>query len=249
MTTDTPEGKVAPTLRKYNVAVALEWLCKAFRFEKRLLRRLTTAIALLIAAATLVMLGQVLGVSDVRDLGLRLDASASAGEEVVAKQPDTFAGEHQANSPEFSAVSDYLAGERSVRKVAAAVVSETERLAHRSDGTLTKVEQELEEARQQLARERTAREEAQRGAKETRERLSLAERAGETLHEQLAAEHNARLTAEVAAEETRQQLAKEHGAKEAAERTPLKLHHARAKHVAARTTMDARSQLLLESPN
>jgi hypothetical protein len=246
-----PQGTLALTLGNYNAAVAMGWLCKAFRFEKRFVRRLMTAIALLIAAATaVVMLGRVLGVSSLRDLGLRLDASASVGEEVVAKQPNTFAGEHQATSLEFSAASDHLAGERGVREVAVAVVSETEHLANGSDGTLIKVEieRELEDTRQQLARERSAREEAQRGAKEARERLVIAERAGETLHEQLAAEHNARLTAEVAAEETRQQLAKDHGDKEAAERVLKKPHHGRAKHAEARTSMDARSQLLLESP-
>jgi hypothetical protein len=239
------------TLRNYNAAVATVWLCKAFRFEKRFVRRLAMAIALLIAVATaVVMIERVLGVNDVRDLGLRLDASASVGEEVVGKQADTFAGGHQAASPEFSAASDHLVGARAVREVAAADVSGTEYLANGSDGTLPKVEieRELEDARQQLARERNAREEAQRGVKEVRERLSLAERAGETLHEQLAAEHNARLTAEIAAKETKQLLAKEHGAKEAAERVPKKPYHARAKHAAARTSMNVRSRLLLESP-
>jgi len=250
MGANKPQGTVALTLRYYNAAVAMEWFCKAFRFEKRLVRRLTVAIALLAAATAVVMLGRVLGVSHVRDIGLRLDASPSVGEEVVGKQSDTFAGEHQSISSEFSAASYHLAGERGVREVAVAVVSETERLANGSD-TLTRVqiERELEDARQQLARERSAREEAQRGATETRERLNLAERARETLHEQLAAEHNARLTAVIAAEETRQQLAKEHGARLAAERVPKKPHRASAKHAVPRISMDARSLLLLPSPN
>jgi hypothetical protein len=252
MSANMPQGTVSSTVRSYNVAVAMEWLCKAFRFEKRLVRRLTTTIALLIAAATAVMmLGGLLGVSSLRDLGLRLDASASVGEEVAGKQPDTFAGEHQATSHGFIGASDHLAGERRVREVAIAAVGDTEHLVNGSDGTLTKVEieRELADARQELARERSAREEAQRGAREARERQSLAERAGETLHEQLAAEHDARLTAETVADETRQQLAKEHGAKEAVERVAKKAHHATTKLATARTSMDSRSQLLLVSPN
>jgi len=242
MSANMPQGTVEPTVRYYNVAVE--------RGDKP--RRLMMATASLIAAATaVVMLGRVLRVSDERDLGLRLEVSAIVGEEIVGKQPETFAGERQAHTLDFSAVSDHLAGERDVREVAVAVVSDAEHRAISSDGTLAKLEikRELEDAQQQLSRERSVREEAQRGAKEARERLRLAERADETVQEQLAAEHTARLTAEIAAQETRQQLAKEHGAKEAAERALKKIHHARAKHAAARTSVDARSLLLLASPN
>ena len=251
MSASMPQGTVSATVRNYNAAVAMECLCKAFRFEKRHVRRLTTIALLIAAAIAVMMLGRVLGASSLRDLGLRLDASASAGEEVAGKQPDLFAGEHQATSHDFIGASDHPAGERREREVAVAVVGDTEHLANGSGGTLTRVEieRELEDVRQQLARERSAREEAQRGAKEARERQTLAERAGETLHEQLAAEHNARLTAEIAAEERRQQLANEHGAKEAVERAAKKAHHATTKHATARISMDSRSQLLLASPN
>ena len=59
---------------------------------------MTSAIALVIAAAiAVVVLGRMVGVvSGVRDLGLRLDASASVGEEVVGTTPDTLVGERQA---------------------------------------------------------------------------------------------------------------------------------------------------------
>ena len=250
MSASMPQGTVSATVRNYNAAVAMERLCKAFRFEKRHVRRLTTIALLIAAAIAVMMLGRVLGASSLRDLGLRLDVSASAGEEVAGKQPDIFAGEHQATSHDFIGASDHPAGER-LREVAVAVVGDTEHLANGSGGTLTRVaiERELEDVRQQLARERSAREEAQRGAKEARERQNLAERAGETLHEQLAAEHNARLTAEIAAEERRQQLANEHGAKEAVERAAKKAHHATTKQATVRISMDSRSQLLLASPN
>src|SRR5262249_61101105 len=154
------------------------------------------------AAIAVRMLGRLVGASRLRELGLRLDAPGSAGEEVAGKQPDIFAGEHQATSHDFIGASEHPAGER-LREVAVAVVGDTELLANGSGGTLSRVEieRELEDVRQQLARERSAREEAQRGAKEARERQNLAERAGETLHEQLAAEHNARLTAEIAPEQ------------------------------------------------
>jgi hypothetical protein len=204
-----PQETVSATVRTYNVAVAMRCLYKAFRFEKRFVRRLTTIALLIAAVIAVMMLGQVLGANSLRDLGLRLDASASVDEEVAGKQPGTFTGEHQATSHDFIGASDHLAEERRVREVAVAVVGDTEHLANGSYGTLTRVEieRQLEDVRQQLARERSAREEAQRGAKEARERQSLAERAGETLHEQLAVEHDARLTAEIAAEESRQQLA------------------------------------------
>jgi hypothetical protein len=216
------------------------------------LRRMTIAIALLIASATAVlMLGRVLGISGVRDLGLRLDASATVGEEVVGKQPETFSGERPAASRDFSAAGDHLARQRDVREVVLAVVSDTEHLANGPGGTRTKegIELELEDTIQRLARERSAREEALRGAKEAREHSSLAERANENMQEQLVAEQTARLRAEVAAQQTKQQLAKEHGTKEAAERALKKAQHVRARHVATRTSIDERSLLLLASPN
>ena len=70
-------------------------------------------------------------------------------------------------------------------------------------------ERALEDVRQQLARERSALEDAQRIAQEARERLSLAERASEAVQEQLAAERSAREAAELAAQQVREQLAKE----------------------------------------
>jgi hypothetical protein len=135
----------------------------------------------------------------------------------------------------LSAGGDHLAKERDVREVAVAAVSDAEHLANSSGDTLAIAETEraLEDAQQQLARERSAREEAQRGAQEARERLSLAEHAIESVQEQLAAECNARLTAEIATQEARQKLAREHGAKEAAERA-LKESHSRARHAPAK---------------
>jgi hypothetical protein len=214
--------------------------------------RLTTETASLIAAATaVVLLGGALGASKVRDLTLTLDASASVGEEVTEKQLPTFSGERQAIRRDFSAASDHLDRERSVPEVAVAVVGDAEHLTNDSDGSLAKAEteRELEDAHEQLARERSAREEAQRGTKETREHLSLAERAAETVQKQLAVERSARLMAEIVTQEVRQQLAKEHGAKEAAERALKKAHHhARAKLATARTLVDARWLSLSASP-
>lgn len=225
---------------------------QAFGFEKRSaavspeqverghkLGRLMSATASLVAAATVVvMLGRVLGVGEERDLGLRLEVSTS---EVVEKQPDTL-GERQAHTLDSSA-----ARERDVRESAAAVV--TKHRANGSERTLVKIKRELEDVQQQLSREHGAREEAQRDAKEVRERLSLAERAGETLHEQLTAEHNARLAAEIVAQETRQRLGKERGAEQAAEHALKKIHHTNEKHAAARISVDARSLFLKPSAN
>src|SRR5262245_31028281 len=319
MSAHMPQGTIVPTLRYYNVAITMDWLFKAFWFEKCLvadaatrcdgakaaraelllgiddghsdgrgyasadierhvwnfgtydpckprraaasrglverrdsLRRLTTAIALLVAAATaIVMLGRVPGIS-----GVRADVSASVDEDVVGKQADTFAGKRR----DFSAASDYLAREQGARELAFTIVSDMEHLANGSDGKLTKAEtmREIENARQQLARERSAREEAQRGANEARERLNLAQQAGETVQEQLAAERSARLKADIAAQEASQQLAKEQGAKEAAVRALKKADYARAKRATVRTSVratvhtsvhaHARQLLLLASP-
>ena len=216
------------------------------------LRRLTTATAsLVVAVAAIVMLGRVLRVSDADDLGLRSDASASVAEEVVRTQPDTFAGERKATSRGFSEASDRFDREEGMKEVAVAVVGYAEHLANGSDATLARAatERELEETYQKLARERDTREQAQRGAQEVRERLSLAERANEAVQQQLAAEHNARLKAEIATQQATQQLAKEHGAKEAAQRALKESHKATTKHAAARTSVDVRGLLLSPSPN
>lgn len=191
------------------------------------LQRWALAPASLIAATTaVVMLGWVPGVSD---LGLRSDATASLSEAVVEAEPDLFAGER------VGAASDHLARERGVQEIAVAAVSDVEHLATSSGNTLARAETKraLEDAQQQLAQERNALEEAQRGAQAARVRLSLAERTIEAVQEQLTAERNARLTAEIATQEARQKLAKERGAKEAAERT-LKETNSRARHAAAR---------------
>src|SRR5262249_34498793 len=125
------------------------------------LRRWAMATASLFAAtAAVVMLGPSPGVSDVSDLGLRSDSAASAGKAVVRAQLDLFAGER------VIATGDHLARERGVREVAVAAVSDVEHLAASSGDTLARAETEraLEDAQQQLARERSAREEAQREA-------------------------------------------------------------------------------------
>jgi len=201
--------------------------------------RLTTAAGSLIAASTaIVMVGGMLGVSDVSDLLLRSDASASVGEEVASTQPDPLAREREAAGQGFEP------GEREA--AGSAVKARRTQLAHEGDeqaaagplanrlgDTLAAAEAEraLEDARQQLARERSAREEAQRGAQAARERLSLAERTSEAMQEELAVERNARQTAEVATQEARQQLAKEQ--KEVAERTLKEAHGSAARERAA----------------
>jgi len=210
------------------------------RFAERggKLRRWAMATASLIAAtAAVVVLGRVPDVSDASGLGLRSNATASAGEAAARAlvQPDLFAREREGTSRGFSAVSDHLSRERDAREVAVAPVIDVEHLANSSGDALARAETEraLEDAQQQLARERSAREEVQRGAQEVRERLSLAERTIEAVQEQLAAERNARQTAEIATEEARQKLARERGAKDAAERALMEAH-SRARHAAAR---------------
>ena len=210
------------------------------RFAERggKLRRWAMATASLIAAtAAVVVLGRVPDVSDASGLGLRSNATASAGEAAARAlvQPDLFAREREGTSRGFSAVSDHLSRERDAREVAVAPVIDVEHLANSSGDALARAETEraLEDAQQQLARERSAREEVQRGAQEVRERLSLAERTIEAVQKQLAAERNARQTAEIATEEARQKLARERGAKDAAERALMEAH-SRARHAAAR---------------
>ena len=210
--------------------------------------RLTMAAGSLIAAATaIVMVGRMLGVSDVSDLGLRSDASASVGEGVALTQPDRLAREREAAGRGFSAASAHVVAEPGETQVAASAVKESRaQLAHDQDeqaaaeppanrlgDTLAAAETEraLDDARQQLARERSAREEAQRGAQEARARLRLAERTSEAVREQLTAERNARQTAEIAAQEARQQLAKEQ--KEVAERALKDAHGSAARERAA----------------
>ena len=96
-------------------------------------------------------------------------------------------------------------------------------------------ERALEDVRQQLARERSALETAQRVAREARERLSLAERASDAVQGQLAAERSAREAAELAAQQARQQLAKEQqGAKDAAERAAKEAREEEAKERVAK---------------
>src|SRR5262245_45437955 len=108
MSANMPQGTVVPTLW-WSAAVSREQVVQGDK-----LRRLMMATASLIAAATVVvMLGRVLGVSDERDLGLRLEVStASLGEEAAGKQPATFVGERQAHTLDFSAASDHLARKR-----------------------------------------------------------------------------------------------------------------------------------------
>jgi uncharacterized glyoxalase superfamily protein PhnB len=81
-------------------------------------------------------------------------------------------------------------------------------------------QQDAAQARQELARERTALEAAQRDAAEARERLALADRARTAALEQLAAERSAREAAELAVRQVQEQLTKEQ--KEAAERAAKK---------------------------
>jgi hypothetical protein len=121
-----------------------------------------------------------------------------------------------------------LVGEPDVRETAECLAKESGETLARAE-----IERALEDARQQLALERSAREEAQRVAQEARERLRIAERTSEAVQEQLAAERNARQTAEVATREARQKLAKEHGAKEVAERA-VKETYSPARHDAVR---------------
>jgi len=81
-------------------------------------------------------------------------------------------------------------------------------------------EQDLAQARQEIARGRTALEAAHRDAEEARERLALAERAREAALEQLVTERSAREVAELAVQQVHQQRVKEQ--KEAAERAAKK---------------------------
>jgi uncharacterized glyoxalase superfamily protein PhnB len=223
--------------------------------------RLTMAAGSLIAATTaIVMVGRMLGVSDVSDLGLRSDASASVGEGVALTQPDRLARERDAAGHGFSAASAHVVAEPGETEVAVSAVKVSRaQLAHEDEqaaaeppanrlgDTLAAAETEraLEDARQQLARERSAREEAQRGAQEARERLRLAERTSEAAQEQLAAERNARETAEIAAQEARQQLAEEQ--KEVAERALKEAHGSVARERAAGKRPPPRPRRLLAS--
>jgi len=215
------------------------------------LHRLTLTTGSLIAATiAMVMVGRMLGVSDVSDLGLRSNASASVGEGAALAQPEPLARER-----------DHVVGERGETEVAVSPVKVSqaqpaherdeqeaaEPLARRAGDALAAAEAEraLEDARQQLARERSAREDAQRGVQEARVRLSFAERTSEAVQEQLAVERNARQTAEIAAQEARQQLAK--SAKEAAEHALKQPHGLEAKERAAARRPPPRPRRVLAS--
>jgi uncharacterized glyoxalase superfamily protein PhnB len=217
--------------------------------RRRRLYRMAMAAALMAIAAAIAILGRAQGVIDVSSMGPRPDASVSVGEGVAGEQPGPRVRKLEASDGGSSAASDPRVSARGESRVAVFAVNKSqaelvrepdvretaERLAKEAGETLARAETEraLEDARRQLALERSAREDAQRGAQEVRERLSIAERTSEAVQEQLAAERDARQTAEVATEEARQKLAKERGAKEAAERA-LKETHSRLRHAAAR---------------
>jgi len=146
------------------------------------------------------------------------------------------------NEPGNTATADRLAKERDEREAALFAAREGQvELARKTTATrrldemeaTAEAERALDDARRQLADERSAREQAQRGAREARERLSLVERTGQSMQEQLVAERNARHTAEIAAQEARQQLAKEHDAKVAAQRARKEARLAEARGRAA----------------
>jgi uncharacterized glyoxalase superfamily protein PhnB len=204
--------------------------------------------SLLAGTAGIVVAGWLVSVSDVSDFGMRLYASSSMGEGATAALPDPIVRD---NGP-ITATTDRLASERDEREAALAVARESQvqlarqravrKTPERVSSRLAEKEaaaeaaRALDDARRQLVDERSAREQAQRGAQEARERLNLVERTGQAMQEQLAAERNARQTAEIAAQEARQQLAKEHDAKQAAQRAlkAARLAEARGRAAARR---------------
>ena len=203
-------------------------------------RSLTVAMGSLVAAtAGLVLTGWLVGVRDVSDFGMRLYVSSSIGEGATGAAPHPMVGD---NEPGNTATADRLAKERDEREAALFAAREGQvELARKTTATrrldemeaTAEAERALDDARRQLADERSAREQAQRGAREARERLSLVERTGQSMQEQLVAERNARHTAEIAAQEARQQLAKEHDAKVAAQRARKEARLAEARGRAA----------------
>jgi hypothetical protein len=215
------------------------------RWEKP--RRSTwVAGSLLAASGAIVLVGWWLGTSDVSELGLRLYASGSVGEGGPAAQPPV---RELRNTGRGFPANDRLVEERGAREAALSAEKEIPPPAHQHVGeaaeplaapssdrdAIAQTQRELKDARRQLIRERGAREEAQRVAKEASVRLGLAERASEEAHKQLAAEGNARKAAEIAAQEARLELGKEREAREAAQRTLTEARQMRARqHAAAR---------------
>src|SRR5215470_7238799 len=217
-------------------------------------RSLTVAMGSLVAAtAGLVLTGWLVGVRDVSDFGMRLYVSSSIGEGATGAAPHPMVGD---NEPGNTATADRLAKERDEREAALFAAREGQvELARKTTATrrldemeaTAEAERALDDARRQLADERSAREQAQRGAREARERLSLVERTGQAMQEQLVAERNARQTAEIAAQEARAQLAKEHDAKEAAKRALKEARLAEARGRAAARRLAPRLRRLQSS--
>jgi uncharacterized glyoxalase superfamily protein PhnB len=221
-------------------------------------RALTLAMGSLTAAsASIVLAAWLVGAGDVSDLGMRMYASASLGEGAPVPPADIIVRD---NEQGITAATDRLVKERDEREAALSAARESQARLARERGVakslapvtsrsgekeaLAEAERALDDARRQLVRERSAREEAQRGIQEARERLSLAERTGQSMREQLLAEHNARHTAEGAVQEAKQQLAKEQGAKEAAQHALKELRQveARARAAARRQAPRPRGQ-------
>jgi uncharacterized glyoxalase superfamily protein PhnB len=228
--------------------------------RRRSPRGLTLAMGSFVASiAAIVLAGWLVSASDVSNFGMRLYASSSASEEATAALPDPIVGD---NGP-ISATTDRLVRERDNGEAALSAAREsqvqlarqrgvrktservTSRLAEKE--ATAQAEQALDDARRQLVEERTAREQAQRGAQEAREHLNLVERSGQAMQEQLAAERNARQTAEIAAQEARHQLAKEHDAREAVQRALKETRRAEARGRAAARRLAPRPRGLQSS--
>jgi uncharacterized glyoxalase superfamily protein PhnB len=119
----------------------------------------------------------------------------------------------------------------------------------------TDAERMVKDVREQLARERSAKETAERGARTVREQLSqerhakdAAERAARGVQAQLAQERDAKEAAERVARTAREQLALERTAKEVAERAAKEVQgqfaqERSAREVAERSVREAREQL------
>jgi uncharacterized glyoxalase superfamily protein PhnB len=228
--------------------------------RRRSPRGLTLAMGSLVAGvASIVLAGWLVSVSDVSDFGTRLYASSSTGEGATAAPPDPIVRDNGSISP----TTDRLVRERDEREAALSAARESQVQLARQRGVrkttervtsslaekeaTAEVERALDDARRQLIEERSAREQAQRGAQEAREHLNLVERSGQAMQEQLAAERNARQTAESAAQEARQQLAKEHDAKQAAQRALKETRLAEARGRAAARKLAPRPRGLQSS--
>lgn len=313
-----PLGTIVPTLRYRDVAAAVDWLCKAFAFERHLVvpgDEGAVRYAELTFGGGMIMLGPVensafgglmLQPQDaggaetqicylfVEDAAAHCARAKAAGAEIVLEieKADGSGRGYSCRDPEghiwnFGTYNPWkrravqpgrserwpgaaagfgrvvLVSGLLLATAASAVVmawgmgsaerSHREPVAVQSTRTQTDpieaAERTMREAREQLARERSAREAAERGARAAREQLTqsreAAERAGKEAQAQLAQERSAKEAAERTAREARD--ARERLARASAEQAVEEARAAREQLARERSALEAAQRIALET--